>query len=71
MNRTKRTSRLLDLCLLVFGIPVVIAAIIFVPLALIWSLNTLFGLTIPWTFKTWFAALVLGAVASGSSRGSR
>ncbi len=26
---------------------------------LIWSLNTLFSLNIPWTFKTWAAGLVL------------
>ena len=34
------------------------------PVAVIWALNTLFGLSIAFTFKTWLAALVLiGAVA--------
>lgn len=32
------------------------------PLALIWSLNTLFGLGIAYTFKTWGAALILGGM---------
>ena len=49
---------------------IVVAFIIFVPLAAIWALNTLFALAIAYTFKTWFAALVLaGLVGSGSARG--
>jgi len=32
------------------------------PLALIWSLNTLFGLAIVYSFKMWLAAFVLLAV---------
>ena len=35
-----------------------------VPLTLIWALNTLFGLAIPFTFKTWLASLVLGGLFS-------
>ena len=43
----------------------VVAAIVFVPLLLLWALNTLFGVAIAYTFKTWLAALILGgAVAS-------
>lgn len=34
-------------------------AIIYVPLFNIWALNTLFGLSIPWTLKTWLAAVLL------------
>ena len=38
---------------------VFVLAIIFGPLALIWSLNTLFpALLIPYTFETWLAAVV-------------
>ena len=37
------------------------------PLASIWSVNTLFGTTIPFTFDTWCAALILGSVVSGQS----
>jgi len=33
--------------------------LIFVPLAFIWSVNTLFGLTIPYTFETWVAVVML------------
>ena len=36
-----------------------IVAIILTPWGLVWSLNTLFALTIPYTFKTWLAGLVL------------
>lgn len=42
---------------------VAIIAIVFGPLALIWALNTLFGLTIEYGFFQWLAALILaGAV---------
>jgi hypothetical protein len=37
----------------------VIGGIIAVPVFLIWSLNTLFGLAIPYTFKTWVACAFL------------
>jgi len=30
------------------------------PLAVIWSLNTLFSLSIPYDFYTWLAVIVLG-----------
>ena len=45
---------------------VIIAALVASPLATIWALNTLFGLGIAYTFKTWLAALVLGAILSPS-----
>ena len=42
---------------------VAIVTIIFGPLALIWAINTLFGLTIEYGFFQWLAALILaGAV---------
>jgi hypothetical protein len=41
---------------------IVIVAALVTPLAAIWALNTLFGLGIAYTFKTWLAALVLGAI---------
>lgn len=40
--------------------------IILMPYAAIWSLNTLFTLTIPFTFDTWCAAVVLSGVVSGN-----
>lgn len=40
---------------------VVVVAIVCVPLALIWSVNTLFGTAITVSFKTWAAALILSA----------
>lgn len=50
----------------------VVAAIAVGPIALIWSLNTLFSLTIPFGIQTWFAALlILGFVnASKAKSGS-
>jgi hypothetical protein len=44
-----------------------IAALIVVPLAVIWALNTLFGLAIPVAFDTWLAVAILAAVVSPSS----
>lgn len=43
----------------------VIILVIIGPILTIWSLNTLFSLTIPFTFETWAAAGVLSAVVSG------
>lgn len=42
----------------------VILCVVFGPFLMIWSVNTLFGLTIPFTLKTWFAALILGGSLS-------
>lgn len=48
------------------GILVVLGALAVVawPLVLIWGLNVLFALALPYTFKTWCAALVLSALFS-------
>lgn len=53
-----------------FLILLVVAIVIGGPLATIWSLNTLFGLTIAYTFKTWLAALFLGGLMSKSASSS-
>jgi hypothetical protein len=43
----------------------VILGVIFGPFLIIWAVNTLFSLTIPFTLKTWFAVLILhGAVSA-------
>jgi hypothetical protein len=47
----------------------VVALVILGPLAIIWALNTLFGLGIAYTFWTWLAVLVLSATIGGN-RGS-
>ena len=41
--------------------------IVLMPYAAIWSLNTLFALTIPFTFDTWCAAVVLSGIVSGNN----
>lgn len=45
--------------------------VVFGPMIGIWSLNVLFGLAIPYTFKTWFAALWLGGLLGGKVATSR
>jgi len=45
---------------MIFGaLLLIVALIVFLPLGLIWSLNTLFGLAIAYSFKMWLAAFVL------------
>lgn len=44
----------------------VVAAIIIIPFAGIWALNTLFALAIAYTWKTWLAALILILIISQS-----
>lgn len=41
--------------------------VIFGPLAIIWSLNTLFALAIPYTFWTWLAVVVLNLTWASKS----
>lgn len=49
------------------GIAGIVVVLIFLwPLAVIWALNTLFALGIPYTFWTWLAVLVLNATISAS-----
>lgn len=48
--------------MMIFGL----IAIIFGPICVIWALNTLFAFAIPFTLKTWAAALVLSSVVSKS-----
>lgn len=43
------------LSILLLTVIVVLVFIIFGPYITIWSLNTVFGLQIPFTFKTWVA----------------
>jgi hypothetical protein len=45
----------------------VIAVLIFAPLATIWAVNTLFSLTIPFTLETWASTLLLGAFLRGEN----
>jgi len=53
---------------LIFIIALVGLIIVIVPLATIWSLNTLFPmLAIAYSVETWFAAVVLGSVVGGTT----
>jgi hypothetical protein len=47
-------------------IAIVLAVVIVMPIASIWSLNTLFpALAIPVNINTWCASLILGGVVGG------
>lgn len=48
-----------------FLILVLVLSIIFIPLATIWALNTLFQLGIAYTTQTWLAVVVLQMVTFG------
>jgi len=56
---TKQTK---DILTIVSILTIAILAIIFVPLATVWSLNTLFPvLSIPYNFYSWLAVIVMNA----------
>jgi hypothetical protein len=49
-------------------IAIVLAVVVLMPIATIWSLNALFpALAIPLTLDTWMASLILGGVVGGST----
>lgn len=53
-------------------IVLVLLLVVFGPLALIWSLNTLFPvLAIPYTLETWFATLMLNSMVFAGRRNSK
>ena len=57
---------------LILGITLVVAVIVFGPLAGIWSLNTLFPvLHIQYNWETWLAFLLLFGSATGLRFGSK
>ncbi len=61
---TKTTSDILGI--LVY-LALIIAIVIFGPLAIIWSLNTLFPVVaIPYTFWNWLAVVILNATWMGA-----
>jgi len=53
---------------ILFVVAVIFALIVIMPVATIWSLNTLFpALAIPLSFNTWIATVVLGGVVGGTT----
>ena len=60
MDRMMKTTTLL------IWIAFALACIALGPLATIWSINTLFVLTIPYTIETWFAVVWLTMVTFGN-----
>lgn len=66
MSIPKEMGQVLAIFLVILFIVFVIA----MPWVLIWSVNTLFSLGIPYTFKTYLAALVLGGLFSARATSS-
>lgn len=60
-----KMSGIFIICLIIC---LIIMALICIPIAAIWSLNTLFGLGIAYTLKTWAAALVICGIIGGSKK---
>ena len=53
---------------ILFVVAGIFALIVIMPVATIWSLNTLFpALAIPLSFNTWIATVVLGGVVGGTT----
>jgi hypothetical protein len=53
---------------MLFIIVVILVVLVLMPIAAIWSLNTLFpALAIPLRLDTWMAAVILGGVVGGST----
>ena len=50
---------------LLVWLAIAVASIIFGPLITIWSLNTIFALTIEYSLETWFATVWLQATLMG------
>ena len=50
---------------------IIVAVIVIGPILMIWSLNTLFGLGIDYSLKTWFAALIVSATIQVGRSSSR
>jgi hypothetical protein len=62
VNKLSKEKIMIKLVLVVIGILLILAA---GPLLIIWSMNTLFPvLSIPYTWETWAAAVLLGGVFS-------
>lgn len=58
-----------NLIIVLLYVAIVAAIVILGPIALLWSLNTLFpSLAIPYTLETWVAALIVGAVVGPKIR---
>ena len=50
---------------------VIVLAIAYLPHLGIWALNTLFGLSIAYSLKTWFASLLIFGVVSHRAGGGK
>lgn len=55
----------MKLTVLTAFIIIIVALVIFAPLATIWALNTLFTLGIAYTWQTWLSVIVLNITVLG------
>lgn len=49
----------------IVGVLLIVVALLLVPMATIWALNTVFALGIAYTFYTWLGILVLNLTIGG------
>ncbi len=47
---------------------IILAIIVVGPVLMIWALNTLFALAIPYTIWTWLAVLILGSAIKANAQ---
>jgi hypothetical protein len=71
MNINKTVNNMKDLIMPISIGLLVIALLLFWPLAVLWSLNTLFGLAIPFTFWTWLSVIILTATFNSTRLNSK
>lgn len=60
-------SDIIKLVLLFVVVCLMVAAIVFWPLAIVWAFNALFSTTIPYNFWSWLAVCILTSVVSAGA----
>jgi hypothetical protein len=67
LKKLRETMMLKDIGILLFA-ALIIALIVFGPFITIWAMNTVFPvLTIPYTFDTWCATVILAMFLKGNA----
>ena len=67
MNTIKLRNNVGGLSALIMIVLFIGVGLLLGPALLIWSLNTLFGTTIGWTFQNWLASIVLLIITNASA----
>lgn len=65
MNWIKDMFKGMGIAMIVVSVMLIFVGLFFIPFAYIWSINTLFGLGLAYTFKNWAAMVALGVFIRG------